>query len=905
MRFETFIILRIVILYRIVVGAAISLPLLFYYCLGGFGKLSEFGVKINNYQAGAIYDTNLGLREKYHTTPAMLTNSLFLDFLKENGLKVNKGGFSKDVICVQFDYGSDSYGKAIDKIKKAIDKNRVERKIAKSRGHKKQIEKLEEIKHGISKRRRHIEEKHDKFQMKSKQELRKLFYEEGITIKYQNDTIHYKMLYRTPGKAKKGTVMFIRDSLYNKAHKFLWMGLKLPKHNAPIVEISAYSSLITSTIEDKIKVEPENILILNDVESVFKTNVLSIETDDVKRCHAFKREDYEIKNVLFDGQSLIDESIFPSWGNGYVLLRQHFFKSAAFCSKIQKFFKDYYGDDYNTATVKDMFGVEHLVKDIKLITTDNSCKWLKFDISYEYWSERVWDNGAMFGIVKTAHKSKFGDVQRMSYQMVNSLDINTIDEVIKPTAEYIHQLKTNDEVFFDFLRHKSNFSNDCDVLIALCEHCPKFVHSEYFLERRQALINAYIKSEVKHGRIIQNGDNLVIVGNPYAMLLHAVGENPLKDPTFENEEGCIRCFTKRFDDNEYLAEFRSPFNSRNNLGYLHNCYHKYFDRYFNFTEQIIAVNLIGTDFQSLNNGSDQDSDSLFVTNQKQIVEHAKYCYNNYLTIENNIPKEKNVYDNTMSDFAEMDNKLAAAQLDIGESSNIAQIGLSYTYNCFNNEYDDYIAILAVLAQAAIDNAKRTFDVNIRDEIRRIKDEMNVDTIGYPSFFGGIKPEVRNKINPNIDCPMNRVYRFKSKKVSWGEPIPMKDFFVNHDNTLSKRKSYKVEKLIEDFSIELNNYNIWFNGDKSQIYSSTDDYLLLRSDYDELISRIKGITLSSNYLGLMSWLLNRALLITPNVKGKQEKLESKLNKNRSLLVKVLYDINPKTFKKCFKNEPTSE
>jgi hypothetical protein len=55
-------------------------------------------------------------------------------------------------------------------------------------------------------------------------------------------------------------------------------------------------------------------------------------------------------------------------------LRQHFFKAAAFCAHIQKFFKDYYGDKYETATIKDMWGNEHKAKDIQLITTVNSVK---------------------------------------------------------------------------------------------------------------------------------------------------------------------------------------------------------------------------------------------------------------------------------------------------------------------------------------------------------------------------------------------------------------------------------------------------------------------------------------------------------------------------------------------------
>ena len=53
--------------------------------------------------------------------------------------------------------------------------------------------------------------------------------------------------------------------------------------------------------------------------------------------------------------------------------------------------------------------------------------------------------------------------------------------------------------------------------------------------------------------------------------------------------------------------------------------------------------MIGTDFQDRNNGSDQDSDSGYTTDQADIVEHARLCYINYPTIVNNIPKDKNIY----------------------------------------------------------------------------------------------------------------------------------------------------------------------------------------------------------------------------------------------------------------------
>ena len=105
--------------------------------------------------------------------------------------------------------------------------------------------------------------------------------------------------------------------------------------------------------------------------------------------------------------------------------------------------------------------------------------------------------------------------------------------------------------------------------------------------------------------MIQNADNLVIIGSPYAMLLHSVGEDVNNDDTFYSEDGVIQCYTKRFEDDEYLAAFRSPFNSKNNMVHLHNIYTDKMEQYFNFGEQVIAVNLINTDFQDRNNGLTQ------------------------------------------------------------------------------------------------------------------------------------------------------------------------------------------------------------------------------------------------------------------------------------------------------------
>ena len=120
---------------------------------------------------------------------------------------------------------------------------------------------------------------------------------------------------------------------------------------------------------------------------------------------------------------------------------------------------------------------------------------------------------------------------------------------------------------------------------------------------------------------------------------------------------------------------------------------------------------------------------------------------------------------------------------------------------------------------------------------------------------------------------------------------MSYYFKKFDLTADKRNCKKVEELISKYSLRLINLP----------ECDDDEYLLLRSDFDDLISDINKINISKNYAGLMSWLIDRAFVITDNVKYNNLRLKTKLNKNKALLLKVLYSINSRTFLSCFRTE----
>ena len=624
--------------------------------------MSEFGLKIKNIKAGTLFGYNQGVRNRYDYTEAMFSNSLFSDYIIQNGLNVWNDTSTRDIICLDFDFGSRSYEEEMDHLLKQFGPFEHDKSLS------------EESKERIRAIFRNVIDNKDNYMKCSKDEIREIFYENGVNVEYissytkkegeKKTVINYKMLYRNSSKAKVGQVMFINSKLYKKAYNWLTMGLgkKMPMENAKIVEMSAYAPLTTSTIVGKFYCPVEAILIIKDTDSFYKTIAKIVKAEDYvvqekvldetateiakqraiaegkflkdgvtpkytkryKRVNVIKKkcvvhdEETEVKNTLWDGEMLIESDILPEWVNGMALLRQHFFKACGIRTHIQLFFKDWCektGHDYETYEVQDMFGVCHKLKDIRMITTDNAIKWKKFadlmgntlEEAYEYWCNRIRKDGCLWGVVKTDHPSKLGEYQQLSYQMINTLPCtkNDVRAIAQTTIDYIELLKNDNAEFEKFLRKNANEINHYEMLADLYSHNHEFANSTFFREEKRKIIYDYVY-RMRKGKILVNGDNLTICGNPYALLLYSVGEDFLSDPTFSSEDGCIQCYTTRFDDGEYLAGFRNPHNSPNNICYLHNVYSPEMEAYFPFSSNIMAVNCIQTDIQSRANGCDFD-----------------------------------------------------------------------------------------------------------------------------------------------------------------------------------------------------------------------------------------------------------------------------------------------------------
>ena len=554
------------------------------------------------------------------------------------------------------------------------------------------------------------------------------------------------------------------------------------------------------------------------------------EDKKTKVCTVTKVKDAKIKNILWDGMGLIDDSLFPENADGFIYCRSHFFKSCLFRGSVQRFFRDYceeHGLDYETYTVKDMFGKERRIKDVQVIITDKSLKWLKFvdkmggteRKAYEYYRKWMEKHGDYFSIVKTAHKSKLGEIQISAYQMNNSLpatDQKTLEGVAKCAVSYYNTLKASDEAYCEYLRRNQNNFNINEVLLALVERNPEFAKNDIFRGKKKRDLNR-LKDSFKIGELPQPGDNLTIMDNPIALLLKALGDDPLKEDCFKVMPGAVQCYTLRFKDGENLAGFRSPHNAPNNIIHLQNVYPDALVRYFSdIGENVIVFNGIGTDTQARLSGHDVDSDFVFVTNQPEVVGLAKKAYMEYPTIINDVAElNSSGYRMQPEDYAAMDNKIADAQVAIGTSTDIAQLAMSYYFDggMSDSELQECFEILSVIGQISIDLAKKEFDINVNKEIQRIRSLSCMKGRKMPQFFADVKRIRRNqtveeKDREKLDCPMDIIADIVKERCSGYADrvyhVPLEEFLVD---IKEKPNRYKVKTVAE----AANEYNTFVRG----------------------------------------------------------------------------------------------
>lgn len=575
-------------------------------------------------------------------------------------------------------------------------------------------------------------------------ELRHSLYCNGFVL----DGIRFVRFKRSSGSSRVGKCLFIDEALYKPMHKWELCGLDIKDGDEiDLAAFEAYISLTTSSIIDTMEIRPENILLVDDYESVFSDDV--IETRLVDGNLKTLEDRIDVSNSIWDGESLMDVSLFGKYKDkGMLLLRNQFFKSCCFNTNIQKWFRD-----NGITDVSELNGITHAerIEDIMLITTPNSIKYLKFG-TFDMWLDNI---SPTFGIVKYDKPTHYidGMCVQTHYQLINTLQFtrNEMHEFLKPTVDYINMLKRRPDVMRYHIKYPYDMSYDeryepviskNDIFYKMIGISNEFCKTKIYRDFMRETVSAFVKNTRK-GHVYVNGNYSTICGNPIELLQHSIGK-------FNGESviGKGNISTTRFAYDSDVMAIRSPHICAGCVLVHRNVEVPLIDKYMNRTDTILYINSIGENILMQLAGADFDSDSVLITDNEILISVYKRNDGKFKIPTVNVDSTKRKRKYTNEQKCDLDIKSSTNK--IGEIVNLSQELNSLYWDRLYHGADDSeldeiyrdICQLSNMSGIEIDMAKKEFPFSNSDELDRLRDKYHSEVSDgrtiKPYFFSFIQ-----------------------------------------------------------------------------------------------------------------------------------------------------------------------
>ena len=661
------------------------------------------------------------------------------------------------------------------------------------------------------------------------QDIREYLYTHGFDI----DGIHYVRYKRSAGASRDGRCLFIAEPLY--ADMMAWSSCNL---SADVVadqaSWQAYIALTLSSIENVIKLPKKSILIIRDRVSRFKADAVCVKETDAHDLRA-EEEETEIENVIWDGEALLDASVFFENGyndHGMMLLRNRFFKTCAFNTNLQDWFFD---NDIEYVSQLAGYTTARDIKDVKLVITESSVKYLKFmpkDMPFEEKCKRFLDalhegkKNSEFGVVKADHDAPLmdGRMAYTNYQLLNTLGLTRegIGKLLEPSFRYLQDMLDKSPV----LRYQINMTTDHatiaeqelpdiakyrrDTVLDMTCRTPLFEQTEFYKSFRSDTTK-YFKRRLKKGRVAVCGNYQVLFGNAYEFLLALTDESYEPTESFSLDDGQV-C-TTGFAHGEMVLCARSPHITMGNLYLARNTHSYDLLRYFNLTPNIICVNAIESNIQQRLNGCDYDSDSMLVTNDEWIIAGVTGCYDILkVPVCKAEPVGKTNYKNTPRSLAKLDQTIAKNK--IGEIVNLSQFLNCLLWDALFTEQSEYkpldiyhdICVLAVLSGMEIDKAKRLYSAGstkVLSRLRHYRQNFKKKNGGnLPAFYKFIVGDESADVGENkatLEAPMSFVHDAVAShngRAAYTKTIPLSELFELDPTDAGANDTHKKQNIIE-------------------------------------------------------------------------------------------------------------
>lgn len=428
----------------------------------------------------------------------------------------------------------------------------------------------------------------------------------------------FKRFVGTPNGLKHNTLMFVNVEVLDELNKRCDCGRK----EIPIIpsKLEAYKSLSCSASQPICS--PKGILVVSDCLSHIVEDVIDIDCPiDSAEPDVLLHEDSEIENTITDGFSIctidymtrVGESLGINYIPDGVCLRNAWFKGMLYPFPIVEFFEKYYDKE----TVTDIWGNEHNIHDIEMITTESSLKlWKAYD-SIDDYVRLTEENGYTWAVTKIAPKV-LDDQRELNYQYLQSyeFDDEDIDELCSPTVEYLKNALCGDyESTIKFLGISSN-SEPNSWQRALYEN-PYMLGDPFIIDSVYRMIRKKIDN-AKIGKLIADGNYQTSSGDPFALMQKVCGLEITG--LLKSGEAYSRYW---IDKGVYdVLAFRSPMTSHNNIRRVDIVANEDTLYWYQYMKTVFIINGFDT-FCQAENGCDHDGDAIYTTNNAVLLRKHK------------------------------------------------------------------------------------------------------------------------------------------------------------------------------------------------------------------------------------------------------------------------------------------
>lgn len=476
------------------------------------------------------------------------------------------------------------------------------------------------------------------------------FEEDYIMVKFNTKKDYKKMvndgfklngknflrLYGTTVGIKNNTVIFVSENIHEKIYNMVENGRDKDIEIVP-AKYEAYRSLTSSVSVPLSYVRPDQILVVEDHVTNFKSDATNVNPTVKDDTHIEFIKDMEMELEASDGNGIISPRLSKEFamsaGHDYIptgfCIRNSFLKGMVFTFPIDEFIGEIaIGKHSKSPIVKDVWGNDVDVRNIEMIIPVSVFKlWYAYDSIHDY-IDKCNKNGYGFSATKVLPE-ELENERSMNYQFLQSLYLTDedIDELIQPTInEFKDVLKSDYRKTILYLKGKdmnesSFYENNFDFTKALM--IDKNIINDPFVSSNVYKMLKKSINEAKVGVVKVRGNYSTVSGDMFGFMEHVfnIEVDGKRGKGLLCEDEFYADYWNRLKIDKVVS-MRAPMCTHANIRILRLKNESRVNKWFRYMKSCTVFNSWDSARESLS-GADADGDSILSTDNDVIIKGVK------------------------------------------------------------------------------------------------------------------------------------------------------------------------------------------------------------------------------------------------------------------------------------------